>query len=340
MVRFQEFGATVASLMVVGIALAPASCKAPVAERPSPTTPPPLSTATAREGDAGAVAPAAEAVPALQPAGHATAWLDALRLGDDAALFAQTEFPFELRDEGTRGTPGRCSALQRAENAGRSRAALDCLLQDDLVLRVMRATSVEVQRLEPAHLQSWPSSWRSDIAPALIPFGAFFRSDAAAYEFVILASASGVRSVWKRGFDATEEVRLAAEWLAALSRKDLGSLERLTTYPLEVRDTEVEAHCGSRRAATPQELPAAVACLMNDPIFDDALGNGVRIRAAMKQDFEPGVFEGWRRPEHAALWPATALIANRAGNEYDLALLVAKNGVRVFWKRGSFISAD
>jgi hypothetical protein len=68
-------------------------------------------------------------------------------------------------------------------------------------------------------------------------------------------------------------------------------------------------------------------------------------RRRSQRGSESGYFKGWRRAEHADLWPVTLLIgAVRPrwvrGDEYDLTFLVAKNGVRAFWKSGALTSGD
>jgi len=214
------------------------------------------------------------------------------------------------------------------------------LLTDAVLGRTMKADRdgrVEVRTGIPY----WAERWRPALQPEMQVREAHFRADDAAFTFLLFVDESGVRAVWKNGFDASQEVDLATRWLDALRRRDLDALERLTSYPFELRDTEEEAHCGSRRAAAPKDMPGILDCLLNDPILNEAMDR-IRsgIEAGRTQDYEPGVFKGWRRPEHANLWPATLLIGTDAGNEYDLTFLVAKNGVRVLWKRGSFVSGD
>jgi hypothetical protein len=52
----------------------------------------------------------------------------------------------------------------------------------------------------------------------------------------------------------------------------------------------------------------------------------------------PGAFPHWyRKKDHEGLWPIWTLTGTDEGFEFDLTWLVAKDGVRAFWKRGSFV---
>jgi transposase len=270
----------------------------------------------------------------------ASAWLAAFRRQDMESMLAQTRYPFELRDTGIAGRPGSQEARRTAASAEEMPAAIGPLFTDTVLDRTMKAERdgrVEVR----AGIPYWADRWRADLQSGMQMREAYFRADDASFSFLFFVDESGVRALWKNGFDASLEVELAGSWLNALRQRDLDALERLTSYPFELRDTEVEAHCGLRRAAGPKEMPGIVDCLLNGPILSKAMNRiRSRIEAGRTQDYEPGIFKGWRRPEHANLWPATLLIGTGAGNEYDLTFLVAKNGVRVLWKRGSFVPPD
>jgi hypothetical protein len=317
--------------LAIGLACKPQSGPASVEVYPSPSA--------HRDADASvAAAPSA----ALSPAGVDLAgeWVSAFRRQDVAGLTTHTAYPFEFRDMGTAGRIGSGQARRSISSAREMTEMLAPLFADEVLERTIGAER-DGRIEERADIPYWAEPWRADAPPGLRPLQAYFSANDAAFSFVFFADQAGVRALWKNGFDASLETALATQWVDALRRKDVDTLQRLTRFPFELRDSGVEAHCGSRRAANSTQLPTTVDCLLSDPIFGQALS---RIRSGVEagrtQDYEPGVFRGWRRPEHADLWPATLLIGNGAGNEYDICFLVAKNGVRAFWKRGSFISRD
>jgi len=275
----------------------------------------------------------------------ATAWLDAFRRRDTAALSAVTGYPFELRDTGTAGRQETREVRRIAAVSDQMPDVLASWLSDDVLDRTMkRSQTGQVQEL--AEISYWAKRWRSEAPSDTRPSEAYFSTNDAAFTFLFLVEGTRVRAVWKTGFDASVEVDLATRWLDALRRKDIDSLERLTSYPFELRDAEAEAHCGDRGATAPKQMPKVVDCLLDDPIFNKALGRiRSKLEAASSRDSESGYFKGWRRAEHADLWPVTLLIGGGSptlgdGYEYDLTFLVAKNGVRVFWKSGALTSGD
>lgn len=328
-------------LLVLAVLTGATACTTGPARPPStsaaePETPVTTNPVTANEPAAGAQSGAGSV--AIPEVNLAAAWLDALRRQDRPDLIAQTSYPFDLRDT---GAEGNCAPNRTVANADGMPAALDCMLTDALLVQLLKAGSdVPVETLDDGFLPPWAAQWRRDLRPELRPLTAFFRHDDAAFSFIFLVAKDGVRAVWKTGFDATTEVQLATQWLDALRRHDVASLERLTSYPFELRDTEREAHCGSRSAAASRDLPGVIDCLFKDALFNRALKANSVVKAAHAKDFVPGFFEGWRRKEHADLWPTQVLFGTDAGDEFDLTLLVAKNGVRVVWKRGSFSPPD
>jgi hypothetical protein len=337
-----------------------AACNAPAAQSPSVAVNEDSGPeAKAYAGHADARAALVEAPPLAQaPAGLeapapnaasardiATAWLDAFRRRDVAALSAVTGYPFELRDTGTAGRPETREFRRTAAAPEQMPEVLASWLSDDVLDRTMKASQTgQVQEL--AQISYWAKRWGSEVPPDTRPSEAYVSTNDAAFTFLFLVEGGRVRAVWKTGFDASIEVDLATQWLDALRRKDIDGLQRLTSYPFELRDAEVEAHCGDRRASTPKQMPKTLDCLLDDPIFNSALGRiRSKLKAASSRDSESGYFKGWRRAEHADLWPVTLLIGGGSptmgdGYEFDLTFLVAKEGVRAFWKSGAQTSGD
>jgi hypothetical protein len=87
-------------------------------------------------------------------------------------------------------------------------------------------------------------------------------------------------------------------------------------------------------------MPVALRCLLGDDVLNRALHDhpDSTLQASLSQDDVPGVAEHrWRKRDHAGLWPVWTLTGTETGYEFDLTFLVAKEGVRVFWKRGTFV---
>jgi hypothetical protein len=329
----------VRALNVVAAFLSAMACKPPLAG-PVSVEVAPAPAAAHRHADTDATAVLAP----VTSRAIATAWLDALRRRDIAALAAHTRYPFEFRDRGTAGRPGAHEIHLTADSPQQLGELISPLFADNVLTRTMKGE--RNGRVESrTDLPDWAEPWQEEQPRSVDQLRAYFSADDAAFSLILFVDESGVHAVWKRGFDASVEVDLALHWLEALRQRDMVTLQHLTSYPFELRDSEVQAHCGARTAASPKQLPKAMDCLLSDPILIQALSRGPKVEAGLSPDDEPGVFKGWRRPEHADLWSATSIIfadgaAPGSGNEYDLCLLIAKNGVRVFWKRGSIISGD
>jgi hypothetical protein len=87
-------------------------------------------------------------------------------------------------------------------------------------------------------------------------------------------------------------------------------------------------------------MPAVLSCLTTDKVLQQALRDSPdsTLEASRSKSDVPGVVEEWyRQRDHADLWPVWTLVGAKTGNEFDLTFLVTKEGVRTFWKRGTFV---
>jgi hypothetical protein len=325
-------------------ALSALSCKARGTEQsasPETTRIQSFPQAATSGGDAGTLAHTLLETAAASPTELAAAWLDALGRRDISGLLAQTQYPFDLRDTGTTGRAGSHEIHLRATSAEEMQAIIQSLATDDVLDRTMKAGFMRrIDEFEGDHISSWAARWEADIRPDVRPLNVFYHNNEAVFDLILLVGTSGVRALWKTGVDASSEVTAATQWLQALRDHDTPLLQRLTSYPFELRDSELEANCRSRVASGPAELPSVLACLLDDALLNEALKSNFRLFAGRAPDEVPRPFESWRRPEHAGLWPATVGIRTDAGNAYELCFLVAKSGVRVLWKRGWFSPPD
>ncbi|HVZ37261.1 MAG TPA: hypothetical protein VG963_32785, partial [Polyangiaceae bacterium] len=87
-------------------------------------------------------------------------------------------------------------------------------------------------------------------------------------------------------------------------------------------------------------MPAALQCLLGDKVLNKALRDSPESELQPERGTKriPGAFPRWyRKQDHEGLWPIWTLTGTKAGYEFDLTWLIAKDGVRAFWKRGSFV---
>jgi hypothetical protein len=259
------------------------SCKARGTEQPaSPETTRVQSfpQAATPGGDAGTPVQNLVETVAASPTELAAAWLDALGRRDISGLLAQTQYPFDLRDTGTTRRAGSHEIHLTATSAGEMQAIIQSLVTDDVLDRTMKAGFVRrIDEFEGDHISSWAARWKADIRPDVRLLNVFYHDNEAVFDLILLVGTSGVRALWKTGVDASSEVTAATQWLQALRDHDTPALQRLTSYPFELRDSELEANCGSRVASGPAELPKVLACLLDDALFNEALESNFRLLA-------------------------------------------------------------
>jgi hypothetical protein len=267
-------------------------------------------------------------------------WLAALRRRDVTALSAQSRYPFELRDTGEQG---HCPARRTAPDAARMAAAVDCLLDDELLTSLLQAgSSVGLQALPDGFLSSWAARWRGELRPDEKPVTVHLSRNDASLTLILLVARDGVGGLLKTGTDATLEVALAKQWIEALRRRDLPALNRATRYPFELRQSDPTPGCEARTALRVGDLRAAIECLLADDAFSRALslGSSNTIEAGPARGYVPEFFEGWANADRGGLWPTLLHLETSEDVAIDLMLLVAKDGVRAVWKRTGPLAPD
>lgn len=293
--------------------------------------------AASASAEPAAAQPATEAAPADDVA-MATRWLEALRNGDQTELAALARYPFEIHDKG-----GKCKD-QIASGPEQLPTVLSCLLTDAALLDVIRNhDSAAVEPLADVHLAAWRHDWNVNPTPSRkIITGYFDRKDARA-KLDLWVIDRGVRAVWKTGLNGSAEVALATEWLDAVRDRDIERLGRVTSYPLEVRDTLRHATCGKRLAKGRDTLAAAVNCLVKSDVLHRAMvdtpASGFTAYSAA-DSLSEWIQPWWREGEHRGLQRIATTVATADGYEFDFEMLVAKDGVRTVWKAGLFESRE
>jgi hypothetical protein len=285
----------------------------------------------------GAAPAKSKAVPELELAGR---WLEALRSGNAEKLAAQSVFPVEFRDT---GEEGRCDARRSAADPTALAHDVACLAQDELLMALFRAKpgAPPVEVLPDGFLEPWAKQWRSEAPIGARPILSYYDRSDAWLSLILWVDSRGVRAVWKTGTDVRAEVAVAGKWRVALRNRDVEALTRLASYPFELRDEGLNAHCKKGQTAKrPEEMPGALRCVLGDKVLSRALHDSPdsTFEAERREPRVPGAFpDWWRKKDHEGLWPVWTLTGTKAGYEFDLTLLIAKDGVRAFWKRGSFV---
>jgi hypothetical protein len=217
------------------------------------------------------------------------------------------------------------------------------LTQDELLMAMMRAEpgAPPVETLPQGFLEPWAEPWRSEAPTGARPILSYYGRTEAWLSLILWADSRGVRAVWKKGTDVRAEVATAEKWRAALRNRDVEGLTRLASYPFELRDQGLNAHCRKGQTAQgPDEMPTALRCLLSDKVLQRALRDSPdsTFEPERREPRVPGAFpDWWRKKDHEGLWPVWTLTGTKAGYEFDLTLLIAKDGVRACWKRGSFV---
>jgi hypothetical protein len=280
---------------------------------------------------------------ALKPSSHldiASRWLEALRSRNAKVLVAASVFPIEFRDT---GGASRCEPHRSAADAVALAAAVECFTHDELLMGLMRKNPgpPPVETEPEGRVAFWARSWASEVPDGAQGISVFYDRTDAWISIILWVDSRGVRAVWKDGTDVRAEVALADRWRTALRERNVEALTRLASYPFELRDEGLNAHCKKRRTANaPSEMPAALACLLGDKVLNQALHDSPvsDLEPERREPRIPGAFPHWyRKKDHDGLWPIWTLTGTDEGFEFDLTWLVAKDGVRAFWKRGSFV---
>lgn len=269
----------------------------------------------------------------------AARWLEALRARDAAALALTTSQTFEWL-----GTGGqRCSAKQPAATAREVATILDCLLAHDVLLRVLNDhRRAGIESVPSGRLQEWAEPWRARAPSGAVLVNAFIKRDDAQLDVYLWVAQGKVQAVWTDLRDGTAAASIAQRWLDALRKRDLDALAQVTTYPFEVRDSGREALCRSSSARAPEELHAAVRCLLNSAELHRAFETRLpSVRASLDDNPVPNWAEQWwNRAVHGGLSRTSAALSTPEGASFDIILMVGADGVRAVWKYGTLEARD
>jgi hypothetical protein len=264
----------------------------------------------------------------------AARWLAALRSRNQTAIVQGTQYPFEWLDSRGEG----CPAKQPATSAPELAPILDCLLADGALLRALEQHDrAGIQGLPSRHLQDWAQPWRSHAPAGATLVNAFIKRSDGQADIDLWLIGGAVRALWTHVEDVTSAVHVAGRWLDALKRHDMAALTRVTSFGFEVRDTGQGAQCGKRVAAKPEQLEAAVRCLLNDRELQSSLdAKKPIVEAAGESESVPSWAERWWTSKmHSGLQQTFTTVTNPGGLSFDLILMTAPSGVRAVWKLGS-----
>lgn len=320
---------------------------------PEPEAPAPIAREAAPEVAAasgvveGAEPPLNRRASFLEPVGRpmspsmavAVSWLEALRGRDDDALARATRYPFTWRQT----SPSSCSAKQPAATAAEFSPIVGCLLADASLRRALiEHERAGVTDLPSDPLQGWAKAWRGQAPAGAQLVNAFIVRRDMQVDLNLWVKEGAVQALWTHVVDRTSEVALARRWLEALQKRDLAALAAATSYPFEVRDAGLEAPCGSRSAADRAALDWAARCLLgNDELIRALSSRAPMVEAASEDAPMPDWAEHWwQASRHRGLRKVSAGVSHPSGYSFDLVLMVAPEGVRAAWMRGSLEARD
>lgn len=266
-------------------------------------------------------------------------WLAALRYRDEPALMHATQYPFEWLDSRRQG----CAAKQPATTAEDLAPVLACLLADSALLQALEQHDrAGIQQLPSSHLQDWAQPWTAHAPVDATLVNAFVKRSEGRADIDVWLVGGAVRALWTHVEDGTSAVNVAERWLDALKNRNMEALNQATSFGFEVRDTGRAAQCGKRVAAKPEQLEAAVRCLLNNRELQGGLdAKKPIVESAGDNDSVPSWAERWwTSKEHSGLHQTFTTVTNPGGVSFDLILMTAPNGVRAVWKLGALESRD
>jgi len=201
----------------------------------------------------------------------AARWLEALRSRDMERLTGSSEFPIEFRDTKKQG---HCEARRSAADVRGLARAVECLTEDELLMSLMHdkpgVPPVETQ--PEGRIKPWAEAWGPEVPAGSRAISSYYGRTDAWISIILWVDSRGVRAVWKDGTDVRAEAALAERWRTALRERNVQELTRLASYPFELRDEGVNAHCKKGKTAKgPTEMPAALTCLLGDKVLNQAL---------------------------------------------------------------------
>jgi len=117
-----------------------------------------------------------------------------LRKHDTAGLLGATKVPFVLRDAG-RGGHCKNADVRTDEEV---LPALKCLLDDHVLGAVLKANGDPQGGPLPRELlPNWATKWAKDFGRDVYPVAITYVGTRASFDFIVLASPSGVRGLFK-----------------------------------------------------------------------------------------------------------------------------------------------
>jgi hypothetical protein len=123
----------------------------------------------------------------------------------------------------------------------------------------------------------------------------------------------------------------AAAWLDALRLRDEEALTRLTRYPFEWRTTSALRCNAKQPAATADEFPPIIGCLLADASLRRALTEHDRAGIA---DLPIGHLQDWAKPWREQAPPGSLLVnafIKRSDMQLDMDLWINQGAVQALW---------
>jgi hypothetical protein len=140
----------------------------------------------------------------------------------------------------------------------------------------------------------------------------------------------------RSGAPPTSPVRLGTRWLDALRARDEATLQSLSGYPFEFRDTGAETSCNSGTAHNVQQLLLLLRCRNEASLMDAALtANPAPAFTVTSTDRLPEWGRAWRSEVVPGSTAVTTDLPDN-GVTYALVIFVDHERVNMLWRHVEF----
>lgn len=128
-----------------------------------------------------------------------------------------------------------------------------------------------------------------------------------------------------------DAVRIATEWLGALRARERARLQKLAAVPFELEELVEHSKCEAKRAEKPDDVPAALECLLLDDLLMEELAAQP---APVTEVVGASELPPWAAKLKGGSYPGELVQVRLPGDgvSYQFLILATSAGVRRVWK--------